>query len=114
MGWLVYLQITLELPALACTAGMMGVMAGFIPWTGLQFAKLLWRLRRANPSGAVVAVVMVLLVGLIAIMRVTGEFTEQVYGSYVPLFTFGFVVTVPFGLSMAVGLWYVERDLASK
>ena len=111
MLFIIYLQLFYALPPTAGTAGMMGVIAGFLPFCGLQFAKLLWSFRKGiELHGAVMSAVMLTLTGLIAIMRVTGEFSERVYGSWVPMFEVGFVLAVPFGLVLAVGLWYAERE----
>lgn len=111
MLWMIYLQLFYGLPDKAGIAAMMGVMVGFVPFCGLQFAKLIWSHRKGiELPGLVLSACFLLLTGLIAIMRVTGDFGERVYGGFVPLWEVGFVLAVPFGLVMAVGLWYAERE----
>jgi hypothetical protein len=110
---MLYFAFTRGAPDIAITAGMMGVMCGFLPFVGMQFAKLLWKASddpRSGLSAPFLAVCFVVLVGLLAIMRLTGEFGERVYGSFVPLWEFGAVLGTPFGLVMAVALWHAERE----
>lgn len=118
MVWLIYLQITAGMPDRAGVAGMMGVMAGFLPFVGMQFAKLFWQTFANVKSplrfhGLLLAICFELMTGLIAIMRFTGDFSERVYGDYVPLFSFGAAISVPAGVLAAVLMWFAESPRPS-
>jgi hypothetical protein len=107
MLWIIYLTLH-GLPPKAGMAGMMGVLAGFLLLCGLQFAKLFWSMRKGLELPAyILSGSCLMLVGLLAVMRETGEFS---YGPYSFDFVVGFSLAVPFGLSMALALWYAERD----
>ncbi len=102
--WMIYLKLFHRLPDVAGTAGMMGVLAGFFTIAGVPVARWLWRQGEAR----FLALLTLLLAGLIAIMKVMGDFGEGVYGGFVPVFTFGFVLGVPPGIAVVAMLWFEE------
>lgn len=101
---MIYLRLFHRLPDVAGTAGMMGVLAGFLTIAGLPVARWLWR----SDTDRTLAVLTLLLAGLIAIMKVTGDFGSDVYGDFVPVFSVGFVLGALPAVAVVTLLWFEE------
>ena len=60
-------------------------------------------------SHPVLAACMLGMVGLLAVMKWSGEFDERVLGPYARFLDFGFYLGVPLGVCVIAALWLKEK-----
>ena len=113
IGLLTYLLVTLQLPHQAAFLGNYGVVVGMLTIAGLTLAKLFWDMARSHeggyPPGYMLAACMLAMVGLLAVMKWSGEFDERVLGPYARFLDFGFYLGVPLGVCVIAALWLKEK-----
>jgi hypothetical protein len=113
IGLLTYPFVTRQLPHQAVFLGSYGVVVGMLTIAGLTLAKFFWDMARSHergyPPGSMLAACMLAIVGLLAVMKWSGEFDERVLGPHARFLDFGFSLGVLLGVCMIAALWLEER-----
>lgn len=101
---LLYFFIVGDISDRAGAAGQFGVVVGMVGIAGISAARHFWDELEGVPSAlrASFAVGTICMVVLVAIMRWTGDFGEEVFKQYVPLFDLGVVLGATAGGSIVL------------
>ena len=102
-GLVLWSGMTGRIPFRASFAANYGVAVGMITIAGMAIARLFVSIDR-RPLG----MVFIAMTGLLAVMKLQGEFGEEVFGSFTKWLDFGFIIGIAWG-AVAVALLLIDE-----